>query len=429
MTSGRRSPSTERGTATYEALLRASASVFSRRGFRHASVAEICRRSRVANGTFYQYFPNKEQIFFTLIERMRHQLQTRLTPDPAAPALEQIHSIVKAHLDFISSQTALYRVFREAEFIHAELPQQLYGQLVRSYRRILEQSADQLRPVEPETVALALIGMAEFIALRYIFWGRGLSPSVWATLSTLIAYGICSDYPSLSLDLTPSPLPPKPPHPYPPLPRRGEGPGVRVERGAGGEGGGEKTRTRLLEAAEAEFGQKGFYEAQVVDITRRAGVAHGTFYTYFPSKEAIFVELVREINTQLRMRLRAAIAGLQERCQIERAGFQAFFEFIKSHPHAYRIVREAEFVGSIGRWYYERLAQGYVPALAQAMAAGQIRKLDPETLAYALMGIGHFIGLRWVVWEGRAVPNSVLASMMDFICQGLLPLDKGAFES
>jgi AcrR family transcriptional regulator len=407
MANARRSPSTKRGAVTYEALLRASASVFGRHGFRQASVAEICRRSRVANGTFYQYFPDKEHIFLKLMELMTHQLQRRLRADPTASALEQIQSILKAHLDFISSQTTLYRVFREAEFIHAELPKQLYGQLAGSYERILERGTEQFRPIEPEAVAFALIGMAEFIALRYIFWGRGLPPNVWTTLRTLIAHGIHGDRPIAPA--VPLPMAQEPIAQFPQTPKR--------------------TRTCLLEAAEAEFGEKGFYEAQVVDITRRAGVAHGTFYTYFPSKEAIFVELVREINNQLRARLRAAIAGLQDRRQIERAGFHAFFDFIKNRAQAYRIVREAEFVGSpentVGRWYYERLAQGYAPALAKAMAAGHIQELDPEALAYALMGIGHFIALRWVVWESQAVPDSVFASMMDFILHGLLPLDNG----
>lgn len=385
--------------------------VFGQRGFRKASVAEICRRSRVANGTFYQYFLSKEQIFLTLIERMTHQLQARLSADPTAPALEQIQSILKAHLDFIRSQATLYRVFREAEFIHAALPKQLYGQLARSYKRIVEQSTNQLRPVEPETVAFALIGMAEFIALRYIFWDRGLPPHVEETLRDLISHGISGKEP-FAPAVSSSALVP-------------EADVAKLSQG-------QRTRAKLLEAAEAEFGQKGFYEAQIVDITRRAGVAHGTFYTYFPSKEAIFVELVREINSQLRARLRAAITGLHDRRQIEQAGFQAFFDFIKDHAWAYRIVREAEFVGSpkhsVGRWYYERLAQGYAPGLAKAMAAGHIRKLDPEALAYALMGIGHFIALRWVVWEGQAVPNSAFASMMDFILNGLIPLDNGSFK-
>jgi AcrR family transcriptional regulator len=390
----RRSPSTERGTATYEALLRAGASVFSRRGFRQASVAEICRRSRVANGTFYQYFPDKEQIFLTLIERLAYQLQMRLQASvaPTASAIEQLQSALRTHLKFIESQTALYRVFREAEFIHTGLSKQLYGQLARFYQEILQsgQSQGQLRHLDPETVSFSLIGMAEFIALRYIFWGCGLPPRVWKTLADLIAHGISnqdsSEFDSSQFDSSDKL-------------KTDELRTVKEQR----------TRARLLEAAEEEFGQKGFYEAQIVDITRRAGVAHGTFYTYFPSKEAIFVELVREINTQLRARLRAAIAGLHDRRQIERAGFHAFFEFIHKHPKAYRIVREAEFVGSpknaAGRWYYERLAQGYTPALARAIEDDQVRPLDPEILAYALMGVGHFIGVRWVLWEGRDCPR------------------------
>jgi AcrR family transcriptional regulator len=409
----RRSPSTERGTATYEALLRAGASVFSRRGFRQASVAEICRRSRVANGTFYQYFPDKEQIFLTLIERLAYQLQMRLQASvaPTASAIEQLQSALRTHLKFIESQTALYRVFREAEFIHTGLSKQLYGQLARFYQEILQsgQSQGQLRHLDPETVSFSLIGMAEFIALRYIFWGCGLPPRVWKTLADLIAHGISnqdsSEFDSSQFDSSDKL-------------KTDELRTVKEQR----------TRARLLEAAEEEFGQKGFYEAQIVDITRRAGVAHGTFYTYFPSKEAIFVELVREINTQLRARLRAAIAGLHDRRQIERAGFHAFFEFIHKHPKAYRIVREAEFVGSpknaAGRWYYERLAQGYTPALARAIEDDQVRPLDPEILAYALMGVGHFIGVRWVLWESQAVPDAVFETMMDFLLHGLLPLDR-----
>ena len=404
----RRFPSTERGAATYEALLHAGMRVFGQRGFRQASVAEICRRSRVANGTFYQYFPDKEQLFLTLIKQMANQLQASLenAVTHAAPAIEHLYAALKTHLEFISSQTALYRVFREAEFVQTELPRQLYGRLATFYQKILHegQRTKQLRRLDPETVSFSLIGMAEFLALRYIFWDRGLPPRVWETLRDLISYGMSGEQPV--------------------VPARPSGPPLLQEETAELSQG-QRTRAKLLEAAEAEFGEKGFYEAQIVDITRRAGVAHGTFYTYFPSKEAILVELVREINKQLRARLRAAIAGLHDRRQIERAGFRAFFEFIKDHARAYRIVREAEFIGSpkntAGRWYYERFAQGYVPALAQAMKDGQIRRSDPEALAYALMGIGHFIGVRWVLWEKRAVPNSVFDTMMNFILHGLIP--------
>jgi len=51
---------------------------------------------------------------------------------------------------------------------------------------------------------------------------------------------------------------------------------------------GRLTREKILRAAETEFGEKGFHEAAISAITHRAGVALGTFYVYFESKEEIF---------------------------------------------------------------------------------------------------------------------------------------------
>lgn len=51
---------------------------------------------------------------------------------------------------------------------------------------------------------------------------------------------------------------------------------------------GRRTRAQLLEAAQRVFEHKGFVEVRVADIVEETGVAHGTFYTYFNSKEEIF---------------------------------------------------------------------------------------------------------------------------------------------
>ena len=48
-----------------------------------------------------------------------------------------------------------------------------------------------------------------------------------------------------------------------------------------------RTQEKLLQAAEIEFGQKGFHETGISGITYRAGVALGTFYTYFESRQAL----------------------------------------------------------------------------------------------------------------------------------------------
>ena len=73
---------------------------------------------------------------------------------------------------------------------------------------------------------------------------------------------------------------------------------------------GQRTRGKVLAAAEAVFGEMGYERASIVEITRAAGVAQGTFYVYFPSKKAVFVELVWELNRKLRKSLRMATDAL-----------------------------------------------------------------------------------------------------------------------
>src|SRR3954470_21220605 len=62
---------------------------------------------------------------------------------------------------------------------------------------------------------------------------------------------------------------------------------------------GERTLRKILDAAREEFGERGFSDSSIVGITQRAGVALGTFYTYFDSKEELFRALVRDMSAQV----------------------------------------------------------------------------------------------------------------------------------
>jgi AcrR family transcriptional regulator len=60
-----------------------------------------------------------------------------------------------------------------------------------------------------------------------------------------------------------------------------------------------RTRRRLLDAARTVFERDGFINARVVDIAKEAGVAHGSFYTYFDSKQTIFRAVVADFTGQI----------------------------------------------------------------------------------------------------------------------------------
>lgn len=183
---------------------------------------------------------------------------------------------------------------------------------------------------------------------------------------------------------------------------------------------GQETRARILAAAEKVFGEKSYFRVSIADITREAGAGNGTFYLYFPSKEAAFRELVQQRGHEMRTLTHLASREARDRVEAERAGFAAFFDFINHHRSLYRIVRQAEFVDeALFREYYQVLAEGYRQALHLAMERDEIVAMDPEVLAYCLMGIGDFIGLRWVVWQREAIPPEIFEAAMTFVQRGL----------
>jgi hypothetical protein len=105
------------------------------------------------------------------------------------------------------------------------------------------------------------------------------------------------------------------------------------------------------------------------------------------------------------------------RAEAELLGFRGYFEFAAKHGALYRIIRQAEFVSpQTLHDHYEAIASGYVAALEAAMERGEVAKMDPEVLAWALMGMGELLGMRWIVWEGAdAMPEDLIRQMQMLI--------------
>lgn len=185
---------------------------------------------------------------------------------------------------------------------------------------------------------------------------------------------------------------------------------------------GQRTRAKLLTAAEAVFATSGYHDASIVKITEEAGVGLGTFYVYFPGKKELFDQVVIDLNRRVRQAMSEASSAAATRLEAERAGFRAFFAFTAAHPALYSIVRQAEFVSPEAmRAHYSSIVDGYIAGLQAAQAKGEVRDIDPTVAAWALMGAGELIGMRWVQWEQQAggdpegVPEHVFDALMSFI--------------
>ncbi len=182
---------------------------------------------------------------------------------------------------------------------------------------------------------------------------------------------------------------------------------------------------RLLTAAEELFGERSYHKTTVADICARAGMATGSFYSYYGSKAEIFAAVVRGINTDLRWSMKEALehTGDGQRAR-ERAAFRAYFDMLSRRPWIERIIRESEFIDpGLFREYYEHLTRGYARGVRAAQLAREVdAQYDPEVIAFAYTGIGNFVGMRWADWTaGGRVPDDVLNDVLQLLARGLPP--------
>ncbi len=182
---------------------------------------------------------------------------------------------------------------------------------------------------------------------------------------------------------------------------------------------GRRTLRALLNAAAEEFGEKGFHDAAISQITARAGVATGSFYVYFDSKEAIFQALVRDLSGQVKDFVGPSIAAAPNQLAAEQAGQLAYLNFVRQHKEIYRIIDESEFVDPAAyREHYTNSAARIAARLEAAAQRGEISGGDSEVRAWAIMGMNVFLGLRFGVW-GDEAPEAVVQEAGRLLAHGL----------
>lgn len=183
---------------------------------------------------------------------------------------------------------------------------------------------------------------------------------------------------------------------------------------------GRRTLRKLLDAAAAEFGERGFHDASISAITRRAGTALGSFYTYFDSKDAIFRALVADMSGRVRDHVAPAIQAAPGALAGEGAALSAFLAFAREHQEIYRIIDEAEFVDPASfRTHYDSTAQRITERLRKGALSGELRTDIGEVEAWALMGMNVFLGLRYGVWDRQIPVATVAAAANRLVAEGL----------
>ena len=150
---------------------------------------------------------------------------------------------------------------------------------------------------------------------------------------------------------------------------------------------------KLVEAAEELFTSNGFHGTSISDICKKAGTAVGTFYIYFQTKTDVYCYLMWKYQKQIKDLLAESIKGCENRFEMEREGIKCFIKFAVKTPNVYSIIWGSLSIDrSLFVNYYISFAESYSKALVRH--ADEVETSDHTTVAYMLMGISNFVGLR-----------------------------------
>src|SRR5689334_16201285 len=191
-------------------------------------------------------------------------------------------------------------------------------------------------------------------------------------------------------------------------------------------------RGRILEAAIKMFAERGFHTSTVAEIARAAGVADGTIYLYFKSKDDLLLRLFDEKMTQLLAEAKAALAEERDAPARLKRIIQLHFSLVEKNPDlasalVVELRQSAQFLKSADR---QKLGAAYLDLIAQVVRDGQERgeldvSVSPGTAKRAIFGALDELALGWLVSGRRTSLKKAGNEVAEWLVRGLLPQETG----
>jgi len=190
----------------------------------------------------------------------------------------------------------------------------------------------------------------------------------------------------------------------------------------------EETRRKILETSFKLFVEKGFENTTIDQITEEADIGKGTFYNYFPSKEAVLYDFMEYIGSQRGEMIWPSILELQDTRKRLAKSFETITSWLQEYPELLRVYVIDNLNSGLknpGSYKPNNAERFMAEILKMGQEIGDIRDdIDPALLASYLMGIFLIALFRW--YEQGAGPGLYKLSMecVDFFLIGALSLEK-----
>jgi AcrR family transcriptional regulator len=187
----------------------------------------------------------------------------------------------------------------------------------------------------------------------------------------------------------------------------------------------ELLRHALLQAAATVVGEVGYANASIALITAKAGVAQGTFYNYFESRQDILDKLLPTLGEEMLAHIRQCASGGTNYTEIEERIFRGFFSFLGKTPHFSRILNEAESFAPAGhKQHFDNVSKKYLRLFHRSKLEGEFpnySEAELEVVVFILLAARSYLALRYLGRPAQksSLPEWVAQTYMKFVRYGL----------
>jgi len=158
-------------------------------------------------------------------------------------------------------------------------------------------------------------------------------------------------------------------------------------------------RQEIIKQAIRVFGQKGYHQTKIIDITSSLKISTGTFYLYFKNKGDLFIEVIDDVFRNIVGEAAIAIKGENDFFERLKIRGRVFYKNYTKYSEILNQLR-AE-MASEEQWPAEKIQKIYhgltrpvIREIEVAVKEGIIREVDPDLLAYAMTGLIEIMSFR-----------------------------------
>jgi len=184
-------------------------------------------------------------------------------------------------------------------------------------------------------------------------------------------------------------------------------------------------RDQLIRAAVDVVGRYGYAEASVARIVERAGLAQGTFYLYFESRQDLFDKLLPEVGGEALAYIRSYVGNAPDFMAVEERGLRAFFAYVVENPSYFRIFTEAEVAApaAFAKYTSDRTGR-YLDSITAAWRRGEIKGYSERelgVLTQVMLAARTYLHQQYgrTANGPRALPEWVVEAYLKFIGRGV----------